>query len=60
MQKQGLKVISMDAGETARWREIGAQVTRKLEADKTISPAMLSAVRKAVGAGTPVTAGKGR
>jgi TRAP-type C4-dicarboxylate transport system substrate-binding protein len=60
MQKQGLKVISMDAAETARWREIGAQVTRKLEADKTISPAMLSAVRKAVGAGTPVTAGKGR
>jgi TRAP-type C4-dicarboxylate transport system substrate-binding protein len=60
MQKQGLKVISMDAAETARWREIGAQVTRKLEADKTISPAMISAVRKAVGAGTPVTAGKGR
>jgi TRAP-type C4-dicarboxylate transport system substrate-binding protein len=58
MQKQGLKVISMDAAETARWREIGAQVTRKLEADKTISPAMIAAVKRAVSGAAP--AGKGR
>jgi TRAP-type transport system periplasmic protein len=56
MQKQGLKVISMDAAETARWREIGAQVTRKLESDKSISPALLAAVRRAAAA----PAGKGR
>jgi TRAP-type C4-dicarboxylate transport system substrate-binding protein len=57
MQKQGLKVIAMDAAENARWREIGAQVTRKLEADKSISPALLAAIRKAA-AGAP--SGKGR
>jgi TRAP-type C4-dicarboxylate transport system substrate-binding protein len=51
MEKQGLKVISMDPAETARWRDIGAQVTRKLESDKTISPAMLAAVRRAASAG---------
>jgi TRAP-type C4-dicarboxylate transport system substrate-binding protein len=56
MQKQGLKVISMDAAETARWREIGAQVTRRLESDKAISPALLAAVRRAAAA----PAGKGR
>jgi TRAP-type C4-dicarboxylate transport system substrate-binding protein len=51
MEKQGLKVISMDPAETARWRDIGAQVTRKLESDKTISPAMLATVRRAASAG---------
>jgi TRAP-type C4-dicarboxylate transport system substrate-binding protein len=49
MQKQGLKLISMDAAETARWRDIGAQVTRKLEQDKAISPGIIAAVRKAGG-----------
>jgi TRAP-type C4-dicarboxylate transport system substrate-binding protein len=58
MQKQGLKVITLDAAETARWRDIGAQVTRKLESDRAISPAMLAAVRKAGAAGA--TGGKSR
>ena len=58
MQKQGLKVISLDAAETARWREIGARVTRRLESDKAISPALLAAVRKA-GAGV-AAGGKAR
>jgi len=60
MQKQGLQVISMDAAETARWRDIGNQVTRKFETDKTISPAVLAAVRRAAGAGATPPAGKAR
>jgi TRAP-type C4-dicarboxylate transport system substrate-binding protein len=59
MQKQGLKVISLDAAETARWREIGATVTRRMEADKSISPALLAAVRKAVGP-APAPGGKAK
>jgi TRAP-type C4-dicarboxylate transport system substrate-binding protein len=58
MKKQGLQVISMDAPEAARWRQIGDDVTRKLEADKTISPAVIAAIRKA-GATLPA-AGKAR
>jgi TRAP-type C4-dicarboxylate transport system substrate-binding protein len=50
MQKQGLKLISLDAAETARWRDLGARITHKMETDKTISPAILAAVRRA-GAG---------
>jgi len=52
MQKQGLSVINMDAAETARWRDIGARVTKQMETDKTVSPEMMAAIRKAVaGAG---------
>jgi TRAP-type C4-dicarboxylate transport system substrate-binding protein len=51
MKKQGLKVISMDAAENARWREIGAKVTRQMETDKTISPELLAAVRRAAASG---------
>lgn len=52
MQKQGLTVLNMDAAESARWREIGARVTHQMEVDKTISPDVLAAVRKAIaGAG---------
>ena len=32
MKKQGLVVTSLDAAEAARWRQIGAQVTRDMEA----------------------------
>jgi TRAP-type C4-dicarboxylate transport system substrate-binding protein len=51
MEKQGLKVISMDAAETARWRDIGARVSKKMEQDKAISPAILAALRKAGASG---------
>ena len=32
MKKQGLQVTQLDAAETARWRQIGAKVTRDMEA----------------------------
>jgi TRAP-type C4-dicarboxylate transport system substrate-binding protein len=51
MQKQGLKVISMDAAETARWRDIGAKVTHQMELDKSISPELLATVRRAIAGG---------
>jgi TRAP-type C4-dicarboxylate transport system substrate-binding protein len=51
MEKQGLKVISMDAAESARWREIGAKVTHQMETDKSISPELLAAVRRAAAGG---------
>ena len=47
MEKQGLKVISMEPAETARWRDIGAKITKKMEQEKAISPAILAALRKA-------------
>ena len=47
MQKQGIKVIPMDAAESARWREIGRNVTQQMEKDQSISPAILAAVRRA-------------
>lgn len=48
MKKQGLVVSRLDAAETARWKQIGAQVTRSMEADKRVTPEMLAAVRKAI------------
>ena len=48
MKKQGLIVSKLDAPETARWREIGARVTRDMEAAGHISTPMLSAMRKAI------------
>ena len=48
MKKQGLTVNRLDPAEAARWRQIGAQVTRNMEADKRISPEMLAAIRKAI------------
>ncbi|MBC7656046.1 MAG: TRAP transporter substrate-binding protein DctP [Frankiaceae bacterium] len=47
MKKQGLVVTSLDATETARWRQIGAQVTRDMEAVQHVSSPMLAALRKA-------------
>lgn len=47
MKKQGLVVTSLDAAEAARWRQIGAQVTRDMEAAQRVSSPMLAAVRKA-------------
>ena len=48
MKKQGLTVNRLDPVETARWRQIGAQVTRNMEADRRISPEMLAAIRRAI------------
>jgi TRAP-type C4-dicarboxylate transport system substrate-binding protein len=49
MKKQGLQVVPMDPAEAARWRQVGAQVTRDMERDQRISTPMLSALRKASG-----------
>ena len=50
MKKQGLVVTPMDPTEAARWRQVGAQVTRDMEAAQRISTPMLTALRKASGA----------
>ena len=47
MKKQGLVVTALDPAEAARWRQIGAQVTRDMEAAQRISTPMLNALRKA-------------
>ncbi|MGH8107191.1 MAG: TRAP transporter substrate-binding protein DctP [Arenimonas sp.] len=47
MKKQGLVITKLDPAESARWRNIGAQVTTQLEKEKIISGEMLNAVRKA-------------
>lgn len=49
MKKQGLVVTPMDPGEAARWRQVGAQVTRDMERDQRVSTPMLAALRKAAG-----------
>jgi TRAP-type transport system periplasmic protein len=49
MKKQGLQVLPMDPAEAARWRQVGAQVTRDMERDHRISTPMLVALRKASG-----------
>jgi TRAP-type C4-dicarboxylate transport system substrate-binding protein len=48
MQKQGLVLTTLDPAEAARWRSLGRQVTAQLEAEKTISPEILAAVRQAL------------
>ena len=50
MKKQGLVVTPMDPTEAARWRQVGAQVTRDMQAAQRISTPMLTALRKASGA----------
>jgi len=47
MKKQGLLVAPLDAPETARWRQIGAQVTRDMEKEQHVSTAMMTAMRAA-------------
>jgi TRAP-type C4-dicarboxylate transport system substrate-binding protein len=49
MKKQGLQVVPMPPAEAVRWRQIGAQVTREMEADHSVSSAALAASRKAAG-----------
>lgn len=48
MKKLGLTVNAMEPAEAARWRQVGAQVTRDMERDKRVSPEMLAAIRKAI------------
>jgi TRAP-type C4-dicarboxylate transport system substrate-binding protein len=48
MKKQGLTVNAMEPAEAARWRKIGAQVTRDMEADKHISANLVSSIRQAI------------
>lgn len=47
LKKQGLVVTRLDPAEAARWRQLGAEVTRQMEAEQAISPAVLDAVRRA-------------
>ena len=49
MKKQGLQVTPMDPAEAARWRQVGAQVTRDMERDQRVTAPMLAALRKAAG-----------
>jgi len=48
MKKLGLTVNTMEPAEAARWRQVGAQVTRDMEREKRVSPEMLAAIRKAI------------
>ena len=48
MKRQGLVVTRLDAAEAQRWRGLGARVIAELEAEKSISPEMLAAVRRAL------------
>ena len=50
MKKQGLVLTTLEPAEAARWRSLGSQVTAQLEAEKTISPEILAAVRQALAA----------
>ena len=54
MKKQGMAVTTLDAAEAARWRSLGTRITAELEAEKSISPGILAAVRQALAnPGTP-------
>lgn len=47
MKKQGLVVTTLDAAETARWRQVGDQVTRDMEKEQRVSSALMTALRAA-------------
>jgi TRAP-type C4-dicarboxylate transport system substrate-binding protein len=48
MKKQGTVVAPMDPAEAQRWRAFGARVTAEMEAEKSISPEILAAIRRAL------------
>ncbi len=50
MKKQGVVVGALDPAEAKRWRDVGAQITAQMEADKSLSPEIMAAVRRAVAA----------
>lgn len=56
MKKQGLVVVTPTPEDAAYFREVGRRVTQQLEAEKKISPAVLAAIRGAMGGG-PAAAG---
>lgn len=47
MKKQGLVLTTLDAAETARWRQVGDQVTRDMEKEQRVSSALMTALRAA-------------
>jgi TRAP-type C4-dicarboxylate transport system substrate-binding protein len=51
MKKQGLQVSTPAPAEAARWRALGTQVTTDMEADRSLSPEILAAIRKALAEG---------
>lgn len=40
-------VTTLDAAETARWRQVGDQVTRDMEKEQRVSSALMTALRAA-------------
>jgi TRAP-type C4-dicarboxylate transport system substrate-binding protein len=48
MKKQGAVVAPLDPAEEKRWRAIGARVTTEMAAEKSISPEILAAIRRAL------------
>ena len=53
MRRQGMVLTTLDPAEAARWRALGARVTADMEAEKSISPEMLAAVRRALASKAP-------
>lgn len=51
MKKQGLQVSTPPPAEAARWRALGTQVTADMEADRSLTPEILAAIRKALAEG---------
>jgi TRAP-type C4-dicarboxylate transport system substrate-binding protein len=50
MKKQGLVVTTLDQAEADRWRAIGLRVRRKMTADGSFSPQVMSVLAQALGA----------
>lgn len=48
MKKQGTVVAPLDPAEEKRWRAIGTRVTSEMEAEKSLSPEVLAAIRRAL------------
>lgn len=53
MRKQGMVVTTLEPAEAARWRSLGTRVTAEMEAEKSISPEILAAVRQALAGKAP-------
>ncbi|GAB3384774.1 TRAP transporter substrate-binding protein DctP [Lysobacter fragariae] len=47
MRKQGLTVGPLDPSETARWRKVGEIVANQMSADGSVSPSLVTLMRKA-------------
>ncbi len=53
MKKQGLVVTTLDPAEATRWRDVGVRVRRKMAADGSFSPQVMTALTQALGTGKP-------